>query len=117
MLHNTVFICFAADVWSYVQQIRMLVEDLQGRVLKAQLNVDRIHNLINTWSLTPLFEHKNCKKKNLIYLDDHDERVFKRWVIYTREIIFFCCWMVCADNIPIYMVVMLLQNIGQHGNV
>jgi dynein heavy chain len=73
----SLFICFAADVWSYVQQIRTLVEDLQGRVLKAQLNVDTIHNLINTWSLMPLFDRKNGKKKNLIFLDDHDERVFK----------------------------------------
>jgi hypothetical protein len=96
MILNTVFMCFAADVWSYVQQIRTLVEDLQGRVVKAQLNVDTIHNLINTWSLTPLFERKNCKKKNLIFLDDHDERVFKRCVISTREIVFFSCCMVCT---------------------
>lgn len=90
MIHNTpLFVCFAADVWSYVQQIRTLVEDLQGRVLKAQLNVDTIHKLINTWSLAPLFERKNGKKKNLIFLDDHDERVFKRWDFYTKEIILF----------------------------
>jgi hypothetical protein len=73
--------CCASDVWSYVQQIRTLVEDLQCRILKAQLNVEKIHNLINTWSLTPLFERKDCKKENLIFLDDHDERVARRWVL------------------------------------
>lgn len=65
--------------------MRTLVEDLQSRVLKAQLNVDTIHKLINTWSLMPLFERKNGKKKNLIFLDDHDERVFKRWVFFIQR--------------------------------
>jgi dynein heavy chain len=91
MLHNILFICFAVDVWSYVQQIRTLVEDLQGRVLKAQLNVHTIRNLINTWSRTPLFERKDRKKEKLLLLDDHDERVFKRWVIYTKEIVLVSC--------------------------
>jgi dynein heavy chain len=68
-----------------VQQIRALVEDVQGRVLKAQLNVDTVRKLINTWSHTPLFERKDRKKKNLMFLDDHDERVFKRWVIYKKK--------------------------------
>ncbi|PSN39336.1 Dynein beta chain [Blattella germanica] len=63
------------DVWTYVEKIRELVEDLQGRVLKAQQNVDAIHELINTWSLTPLFERKDGKKENLIYLDDRADRV------------------------------------------
>jgi dynein heavy chain len=91
MLHNILFTCFAVDVWSYVQQIRTLVEDLQGRVLKAQLNVDTIRNLINTWSHTPLFERKDRKKEKLLFLDDHDERVFKRCVIFTNEIVLFSC--------------------------
>lgn len=80
-IHNVVSMCCASDVWSYIQQIRTLVEDLQGRILKAQLNVEKIHNLINTWSLTPLFERKDCKKENLMFLDDHDERVAQRWVL------------------------------------
>ena len=80
-VHNVISMCCAADVWSYIQQIRTLVEDLQGRILKAQLNVEKIHNLINTWSLIPLFERKDCKKENLIFLDDHYERVARRWVL------------------------------------
>ncbi|XP_069702004.1 dynein beta chain, ciliary-like [Periplaneta americana] len=67
------------NVWSYVQQIRNLVEDLQNRVLNAQKNVDIIHGLINTWSLVPLFERKDGKKENLLFLDDRKERVSNRY--------------------------------------
>ena len=66
------------DVWTHVQQIRTLVEDLYLRVLKAQQNVDRIHELVNSWTLTPLFDRKNSKKENLIYLDNRADRVAKR---------------------------------------
>ncbi|KAJ9598678.1 hypothetical protein L9F63_010627, partial [Diploptera punctata] len=66
------------DVWTYVGQIRTLVEDLYTRVLKAQQNVDRIHELINSWTLIPLFERKDGKKENLLYLDDRVDRVSQR---------------------------------------
>ncbi|KAJ4427298.1 hypothetical protein ANN_24918 [Periplaneta americana] len=74
------------NVWSYVQQIRSLVEDLQNRVLKAQKNVDIIYGLINTWSLVPLFERKDGKKENLLFLDDRKERVSNRFFVkYARN--------------------------------
>ena len=65
-------------MWTYVEQLRTLVENLYNRVSKAQQNTDRIYSLINTWSLTPLFERKDGKKENLLYLDDRADRVAQR---------------------------------------
>jgi hypothetical protein len=78
VLHMTVFLFFATDVWSYVQQLRTLVEDLHGRMLKIKENADKIHALINTWSHAPLFKRKEGKKDNLMFLGNREEHVSKR---------------------------------------
>ncbi|XP_076257481.1 dynein beta chain, ciliary-like [Rhynchophorus ferrugineus] len=54
------------------------VKNLTNRVKQAQANVKNLLSDINTWAQQPLFERKDCKKENLLQLDDRAERLQKR---------------------------------------
>lgn len=55
------------------------VQQLYKRVLDAQSNVKRVLENIDVWKNQLLFERKEGKKENLLQLDDHDERIRKRY--------------------------------------
>ncbi|CAH1116455.1 unnamed protein product [Phaedon cochleariae] len=61
-----------------VNEIYQTVKQLTDRVKKAQQNVKKLFSSIIEWSEKPLFERKEGKKENLIFLDDRNERVQRR---------------------------------------
>ncbi|PSN32950.1 Dynein beta chain [Blattella germanica] len=96
----------ALELFDRVETLFLWVSNLNLSiewVLKAQQNVDAIHELINTWSLTPLFERKDGKKENLIYLDDRADRVSRSLSLFMDE-------MDTSNNsLPLFLVQLALQ--------
>ncbi|CAH1128373.1 unnamed protein product [Ceutorhynchus assimilis] len=61
-----------------IQEIFNSTKELTDRVKKAQANVKNLINGINAWGRQLLFERKDGKKENLLYLEDRSERLQKR---------------------------------------
>lgn len=59
-------------------QIYNTVKELTDRVKKAQANVVNFTAGIKAWSEQLLFERKDGKKENLLFLEDRSERLQKR---------------------------------------
>ncbi|RZC39341.1 MT, DHC N2, AAA 7, DHC N1 and/or AAA 9 domain containing protein [Asbolus verrucosus] len=55
------------------------VKDLSVRVKHCQRNLADIVTTIDTWAIVPLFERREGKKENLLYLEEREERVSKRY--------------------------------------
>lgn len=62
-----------------VQDIFDQVKQLHTRVVHAQRNVTEAVANIEVWSKVPLFERKEGKLDNLLYLEDRTERVQRRY--------------------------------------
>ena len=73
-----------SDVWEYVEQMRNKVRDLESRVQKAKDNDTEIQNIMAYWSKHPLYERKEEKNTNYLYLGDRTERCRKRYNEITR---------------------------------
>jgi len=67
-------------VWQYIETGRDMVRDLEQRVQKAKDNVVKIKDIMATW-VHPLFERKENKTDSLLNLDDHDNRMEKRYAV------------------------------------
>ncbi|XP_050294546.1 dynein beta chain, ciliary-like [Anthonomus grandis grandis] len=61
-----------------IQQIYDVVKELTDRVKKTQCNVANLIAGINVWAKQLLFERKDGKKENLLYLEDRVDRLQKR---------------------------------------
>lgn len=55
------------------------MKQLHGRVVHAQRNVSEAIANIEVWNKVPLFERKEGKLDNLLYLEDRTERVQRRY--------------------------------------
>ncbi|XP_032902051.1 dynein heavy chain 11, axonemal [Amblyraja radiata] len=67
------------NCWSYIIRVKDMVHDLTSRVQKTKENVGTIQLLMKTWSECPMFTRKDNKKDYLMYLDDREDRVAKRY--------------------------------------
>ncbi|XP_067860408.1 dynein axonemal heavy chain 9-like [Heptranchias perlo] len=65
-------------IWDYIQTVRDMVRDLEGRMQKAKDNVGAMQNIMKTW-VSPVFERKEGKKDALLNLDDRNERLEKHY--------------------------------------
>ncbi|KAL1512674.1 hypothetical protein ABEB36_002231 [Hypothenemus hampei] len=61
-----------------INQIYNTVKELTDRVRKAQANVATLMANMNVWAQQLIFERKDGKKENLLYLDDRTDRLQKR---------------------------------------
>ena len=66
-------------IWEYIEKTKNMVHDLESRVQKSKTNIQKIVQLMATWSKTPLFERKEEKFGSLLNLDDREERLEKRY--------------------------------------
>ncbi|XP_009879601.1 PREDICTED: dynein heavy chain 17, axonemal [Charadrius vociferus] len=66
-------------VMEYIHEMRDILYDLQARVQKAKLNVDRITQLMEECSAAPLFERKDNKDTALLDLDGKANTLTKRY--------------------------------------
>ena len=60
-------------IWSYIENLRTMVTDLDDRVKKTQRNIEVIYELMQSWIDQPMFTRtetgkveKNSKKDNLL---------------------------------------------------
>jgi len=60
------------------------VEGLWKRMKSAQLNVEKIRNILEPWTKTPLIERKDRRKETLLALEDRSEKVAKRYAEITK---------------------------------
>ncbi|XP_064890245.1 dynein axonemal heavy chain 17 isoform X3 [Columba livia] len=70
-------------VMEYIQETRGVLDDLQTRVQKAKLNVERITQLMEECSDDPLFERKDKKDTALLDLDGKANTLAKRYAAIT----------------------------------
>ena len=63
----------------YINDIRKKVSDLETRLQKSKLNVEKIQALMNTWKDTPLFKRTEIAKSTLLQLDDRQTRLDNRY--------------------------------------
>ncbi|PKU27917.1 dynein heavy chain axonemal [Limosa lapponica baueri] len=66
-------------VMEYIQEMRDILYDLQARVQKAKLNMEKINQLMEECSATPLFERKDNKETALLDLDGKASTLTKRY--------------------------------------
>ncbi|CAK8695850.1 unnamed protein product [Clavelina lepadiformis] len=79
-------LCWKSEgIWEYIQSTRDKVHDLQIRVQKTKLNVDKIETIMKTWSETPLFDRKLGNPTALLNLDDRKDRISKRYNAITAD--------------------------------
>ena len=62
----------------YIIDIRSKVSDLETRLQKSKLNVEKIQTIMNTWKDTPLFKRYESKS-TLLQLDDRQLRLNNRY--------------------------------------
>lgn len=62
-----------------LMQIYEKVNDLSERVAQCQKNLETVEATLDSWVEIPLFERREGKKENLLYLEDRSERVTKRF--------------------------------------
>ena len=62
----------------YIVDIRTKVSDLETRLQKTKLNVEKIQTIMSTWKDTPLFKRFEAKS-TLLQLDDRQLRLNNRY--------------------------------------
>ncbi len=66
-------------IGDYINEIRKKVSDLETRLQKSKLNIEKIQALMNTWKDTPLFRRTEIAKSTLLQLDDRQTRLDNRY--------------------------------------
>ncbi|KAL8567586.1 hypothetical protein ACOMHN_054399 [Nucella lapillus] len=66
-------------VWDYIVGIRDKVHDLEMRMQKARDNDQEIRVIMTTWTKNPLYERKEDKFGQYLYLHDREDRCNKRY--------------------------------------
>ncbi|CAL4154033.1 unnamed protein product, partial [Meganyctiphanes norvegica] len=64
-------------IWSYIETLSNLVNDLEQRVRRVQKNLCDMDDLLLTWVQQPIYERKEGKKDTLLNLEDRNERLKK----------------------------------------
>ena len=67
------------DISHHSNDIKKKVSDLETRLQKSKLNVEKIQTLMNTWKDTPLFKRPENAKTTLLQLDDRQTRLDNRY--------------------------------------
>jgi dynein heavy chain, axonemal len=65
-------------IHEYILEIRNKVSDLETRLQKSKLNLDKIQSLMSTWKDAPLFKRYEAKS-TLMQLDDKQARLDNRY--------------------------------------
>lgn len=68
----------------YITEFGDLVEGLWRRMKAAQLNVEKIKNILEPWTKVPLIERKDRRKESLLALEERSEQVSKRYAEITE---------------------------------
>jgi dynein heavy chain, axonemal len=66
-------------IGDYINDIRKKVSDLETRLQKSKLNIEKIQTLMNTWKDTSLFKRTENAKTTLLQLDDRQTRLDNRY--------------------------------------
>lgn len=78
-------LCWRSDgLPEYIAELGDLVEGLWKRMKSAQSNVQKIRNILEPWTRTPLIERKDRRKDALLALEDRSEKVSKRYAEITK---------------------------------
>ncbi|XP_054276549.1 dynein beta chain, ciliary [Macrosteles quadrilineatus] len=67
------------NLWQFIERLNALVEELQGRIQKTQVNVQQMEAVMSTWRKHPLFERKDGKKDTLLFIEERADRAAKRY--------------------------------------
>jgi dynein heavy chain, axonemal len=67
-----------SGIQDYILDIRNKVSDLETRLQKSKLNLEKIHSLMSTWKDSPLFKRYEAKS-TLLQLDDKQTRLDNRY--------------------------------------
>lgn len=78
-------LCWRSDgLLEYITELGDLVEGLWKRMKTAQSNMEKIRNILEPWTKTPLIERKDRRKDTLLALEDRSEKVLKRYAEITK---------------------------------
>lgn len=78
-------LCWRSDgLLEYITELGDLVEGLWKRMKAVQSNVEKIRNILEPWTKTPLIERKDRRKDTLLALEDRSEKVSKRYAEITK---------------------------------
>ncbi|KAL6263152.1 hypothetical protein P5V15_005953 [Pogonomyrmex californicus] len=78
-------LCWRSEgLLEYITELGDLVEGLWKRMKSAQSNVEKIRNILEPWTKTPLIERKDRRKETLLALEDRSEKVSKRYAEITK---------------------------------
>lgn len=73
-------LCWDSDnLADYINELGILVQSLWKRLKAIQSNVNKIHDILEPWTRTPLIERKDHRKDTLLALDERAENVAKRY--------------------------------------
>ncbi|XP_076454452.1 dynein beta chain, ciliary-like [Babylonia areolata] len=66
-------------LWEYIEQTRDKMHDLESRMQKARDNEIVIRDMMDKWTKIPLFERREDKFGQYLYLQDRKDRCNKRY--------------------------------------
>ena len=67
------------SIGDYINEIRKKVSDLETRLQKSKLNVEKIQSLMSTWKDIPLTKRPEASKTTLLQLEDRQTRLDNRY--------------------------------------
>ena len=67
------------NISDYIADIKKKVSDLETRLQKSKLNVEKIQITMNSWKDIPLFKRPEAAKTTLLQLDDRQVRLDNRY--------------------------------------
>lgn len=74
----------SAGLLEYITELGDLVDGLWKRMKAAQSNVEKIGNILEPWTKTPLIERKDRRKDTLLALEDRSEKVSRHYAEVTK---------------------------------
>uniref|UniRef100_A0A4W3K7X4 Dynein axonemal heavy chain 17 n=1 Tax=Callorhinchus milii TaxID=7868 RepID=A0A4W3K7X4_CALMI len=69
------------EVWSYIEEMRNILSDLETRIQKAKNNVELMQTIMLEWSALPLFERSGSKKDSFLDIDGRPNMLNKRYTL------------------------------------
>lgn len=90
-----------SDMWETINAIHESVKDLYDRVYQAQINLRKVLTTMDKWAIIPLYDRKDGKKDQLLYLDDRSERRHRRYKVIKDSALSIA--LMLDDNYRLYL--------------
>uniref|UniRef100_A0A670JQ67 Dynein axonemal heavy chain 11 n=1 Tax=Podarcis muralis TaxID=64176 RepID=A0A670JQ67_PODMU len=73
------------NCWEYIEFVKAMVHDLEQRLQRSKDNIKAIQEIMKHWMEHPLFSRKDNRKDALLNLEDKEDRLTKRFMLFQED--------------------------------